>query len=239
MLAVDRVCVLAVDPAEPERMVVVEAQGVDDDVIGDRVPVDARLRAALCDGRPRLGPAPELFEPLGDGSGAATRIAGRAGTSGILYVACGDRARRFERNERALLRELATLFGAALEDVRLGAGLGAKMRACCDELARMAGDRALCATARRTGVRLGLDEAALIELEVAAHLFELQGPDAAARAVALMPGFEAVGLVLSLAGERPDGSGHPYGLEGDRIPVASRILGDAAMFTSAGSDGCQ
>jgi HD-GYP domain-containing protein (c-di-GMP phosphodiesterase class II) len=215
VLAVDRVCVLVVDPARHERMLVAVAEGMDERVIGDRI-----------------GSPDEL---LGAGSGAAMRIGGPDGVAGVLYVVKGDRARRFQRFDRRLLADMATLFAAALDDARMGAALGPKVRACLDELARLAeapesAALHVGATARRIGVRFGLDEAALVELELAARLSELRG---AHGALALTPGFEAVGLVLRLADERWDGGGGPYGLAARRIPLASRILAACRALADA------
>ena len=49
-------------------------------------------------------------------------------------------------------------------------------------------------------------------------------PEWGAQLVAAIPGLEAVALIVHLHHERPDGRGYPYGLTGNRIPLASRIL---------------
>jgi hypothetical protein len=225
--------VLAADRVRADAMVVVDAQGLDTDLTGSRVRIGGALLPALCEDRLRVAPSHELFEPLGAGSGASIRIAGADGAAGVLCVAAADPARRFERRDRELLAVIAQLLGAALEDVRMGAHLGEKVRACRHELSRLAdaprrgtaGPRLdLCTLSGRVGAALGLDRPGLMELELAARLAQLGCPAAAERSIDLMPGFEAAALVLRLAGERWDGCGRPYGLERERIPVASRVL---------------
>ena len=49
-------------------------------------------------------------------------------------------------------------------------------------------------------------------------------PEWGAQLVAAIPGLEAVALIVRLHHEQPDGRGYPYGLTGNRIPLASRIL---------------
>ncbi|MFL5909360.1 MAG: hypothetical protein ACJ768_02155 [Gaiellaceae bacterium] len=161
------------------------------------------------------------------GLGETIPIVGPAGPAGLLRVERAMRKPRFERRDRALLQEIARLFAAALEDVRLGPDLGRKISACSGELARLTAARGCGGLAELVGgigAAVGLEPAALVELELAAMLSELRGGATTQCEVALMPGFEAVGLILSLAEERRDGHGQPYGLPSDRIPVASRIL---------------
>ena len=95
---------------------------------------------------------------------------------------------------------------------------------------------------------LGAGEADLLELELAARLSEvgrirmprdvrlpaeadrqllrlepLWGADMVAR----IPGLEAVALIVRHSRERWDGRGHPDGLAGERIPLASRLIAAA------------
>ena len=231
------------DRARPDAMVVVDAQGLDGDLTGSRVRIGGALRSALCDDEPCLAPSHELFEPLGAGIGVSIRIAGADGAAGVLCVAGADPSRRFARRDLELLGEIAQLLAASLEDVRMGARLGGKIRACRDELSQLAdapgrgtvgGCLDLCTLAGRVGAALGLDRPGLIELELAGRLAQLGGRAAADGPLELMPGFEAAGLVLRLAAERWDGCGRPYGLERDRIPVASRILAACRAATLEG-----
>ena len=48
--------------------------------------------------------------------------------------------------------------------------------------------------------------------------------------VARVPGLEAVALIVLLHHERPDGQGYPYGLSGDQIPMASRIVSACGAY---------
>ncbi len=145
------------------------------------------------------------------------------GERGYLWVdtPLGDRQTR-------LLAELAELCGHALDDLRELAGGAGVDDAIGRALARVAGhdDPAAAARhaalARAVGARLGLDAAALIELDIAArvqHAVRI----APANAVGDQAGLEAVTVVLRFARERWDGGG-PHGLRGERIPLGSRIL---------------
>jgi putative nucleotidyltransferase with HDIG domain len=55
-------------------------------------------------------------------------------------------------------------------------------------------------------------------------------PEWGAEMVARIPGLEAVALIVRLHHERPDGEGYPYGLSGDQIPIASRIVSVCAAY---------
>ena len=103
--------------------------------------------------------------------------------------------------------------------------------------------------ARRVGMLLDLGPASLLELEFAARLHDvgkIQVPDAVlnkagpleahetdvirchaawgSETLARVPGLEAVATIVRFHHERWDGSGYPDGLEGARIPLASRII---------------
>jgi hypothetical protein len=51
--------------------------------------------------------------------------------------------------------------------------------------------------------------------------------------VARIPGLEAVALIVRHTWERWDGRGHPDGLAGERIPLASRLIAVADACRSA------
>ena len=55
-------------------------------------------------------------------------------------------------------------------------------------------------------------------------------PEWGAEMVARVPGLEAVALIVHLHHERPDGRGYPYGLRGDQIPMASRIVSACGAY---------
>jgi putative nucleotidyltransferase with HDIG domain len=113
----------------------------------------------------------------------------------------------------------------------------------------------VAATARDTAQNLGLDGADLVEIELAALMHDVGKlrlppsilqkpgrldpeelalmrlhPEWGAEMVARVPGLEAVALVVHLHHERPDGQGYPYGLSGDQIPMASRIVSACSAY---------
>jgi GAF domain-containing protein len=118
----------------------------------------------------------------------------------------------------------------------------------------------VAAVARRLGEDLGLGGADLIEIELGAQLHDigkLRVPFQilrktspltsaelellrlqqvwAAEMIARIPGLEAISLIVRHCHERWDGLGYPDGLEGERIPLASRIVALAEALCSATS----
>jgi hypothetical protein len=112
---------------------------------------------------------------------------------------------------------------------------------------------AVAEVARLLAGELGLGEVDLLELDLAARLSAVgririptdAAPRRAAEAdrellhlepiwsadmVARIPGLEAVALIVRHTHERWDGRGHPDGLEGERIPLASRLVAVADSF---------
>jgi HD-GYP domain-containing protein (c-di-GMP phosphodiesterase class II) len=115
--------------------------------------------------------------------------------------------------------------------------------------------------ARQVGERLGLDGVALVEVELAGRLSDvglIGVPDAvftwpvgldeperaalrrhpvwSAEIISHVPGLEVVATVARHHHERWDGSGYPDGLEGERIPLASRIVGACQAYAAMRSD---
>jgi HD-GYP domain-containing protein (c-di-GMP phosphodiesterase class II) len=99
------------------------------------------------------------------------------------------------------------------------------------------------------GRRLGMSALELVELDLAARLHDVgklrvpgeilrkpgrltdaewqlirQHPAWGAELVARIPGLEAVAALVRFHHERPDGSGYPHGLAGERIPLAARVV---------------
>ena len=113
----------------------------------------------------------------------------------------------------------------------------------------------VAATARAVAARLDLSAADLVEVELAALVHDVGKlrvpasvlhkpgrlnpqerrlmrlhPEWGAEMVARVPGLEAVALIVRLHHERPDGQGYPYGLRGDQIPMASRIVSACGAY---------
>jgi putative nucleotidyltransferase with HDIG domain len=183
---------------------------------------------------------------------------------GALCVGGSAERRELQQHECDLLEELAGLVGEVLgHHAQRQLALGdseAEIRALVKALAEADGDAyhhslEVAVTARQVAQRLGLNEADLVEVELAALMHDvgklrvpagvLRKPgrlDASERAlmrlhpewgaemVARVPGLEAVALVVHLHHERPDGQGYPYGLTTDQIPMASRIVSACAAY---------
>jgi len=113
----------------------------------------------------------------------------------------------------------------------------------------------VAATAREVAVRLDLGGADIVEVELAALVHDVGKlrlpatvlhkpgrldpqerqlirlhPEWGAEMVGRVPGLEAVALIVLLHHERPDGRGYPYGLSGDQIPMASRIVSACGAY---------
>jgi putative nucleotidyltransferase with HDIG domain len=141
-----------------------------------------------------------------------------------------------------------------------------EIRALVDALARADDDTVrhsleVAATARRVAERLELTRTDVIEVELAALLHDVGKlrlpseilrksgrlssherelvrlhPEWGSEMVARIPGLEAVALLVRLHHERPDGDGYPHALEGERIPVASRIVSVCDAYDAMTSD---
>ena len=137
---------------------------------------------------------------------------------------------------------------------------GPEIRALVEALAEADGDSyrhslEVAATARDVAVRLGLSGAELVEVELSALVHDVGKlrvpasvlhkpgrldpqerqlmrlhPEWGAEMVARVPGLEAVALIVLLHHEQPDGRGYPYGLSGDQIPIASRIVSACGAY---------
>ena len=183
---------------------------------------------------------------------------------GELCVGGPAEHRELQQRDRDLLDELAGLVGEVLghhaqRQLTLGDS-EAEIRAMVMALAEADGDTyrhslEVAATARQVAQRLGLSEAELVEIELAALVHDVGKlrvpasvlrkpgpltpeecavmrlhPEWGAEMVASVPGLEAVALIVHLHHERPDGLGYPYGLTTDQIPLASRIVAACAAY---------
>lgn len=267
--------VLLVLGRDADSFVPVAVHGADEELVGERIAAALEPFAELRDSRRALlAPAwryPALTAIVPDARLAAIApVLVNGAVGGFLVAGSSDGGTVLGRTEIRVLTELGDLAAGAIGDAvmheQLDATIGGGAAALCAALERhlaVPGEaRAdVIPLALEVGRRLGLDAAALIELELAAHLYEagrlvsvppraprgLDGPlrlDAHARAAATLlaevPGLQAVAIVVDHVGARWDGCGEQDALAGDRIPLASRILAACAAFerTAAfGDDG--
>ena len=210
-------CLFLRDPASPGSLVPVASHGLDEGVLGRRIEAGAgdwRLELAAADGAP-IDTAAGVAVPV---------VRASIGDCGYLWAAAGPAGRLGKRQVR-LLAELSELCARALDDIERPAGLdeaiGRALALVTERDDPVAVGRH-AALARAVGERLGMDAAALIELDMAARV-QHAVPVAADTAVRALPGFESVRIVLRFGRERWDGGG-PHGLRGARIPLASRVI---------------
>jgi HD-GYP domain-containing protein (c-di-GMP phosphodiesterase class II) len=258
--------VLVRDRVDPATVVVAALYGADPDSVGERYSVTrGATGATLRSGEPTVIANYRRFvgriphpEACSISAVAAAPMYVRGRFSGALSVATRDPERHFEDHDLRMLDSLAQLAALALEQHdRRGelAGtaapqadsLSSALAAWDDDTAAHCAD--VLELARRTGRRLGLGPADLIELELAAMLHDvgkmrvprevLRKPDPltedelevvrrhpvwGAEMLAAVPGLAAVAAVVRFHHERCDGEGYPDGLPGERIPLLSRIV---------------
>ncbi len=244
VLGYESAWILVSPPGTSGPLAAVAGAGTDPDLIGRRMPmsagasdfgsvesatvhVGAEERGTLCLGGPDRGRRFERRERelLDEVAGLVGEMLGHhAGHQ----LSLGDS----EPEIRALVRALAEADGAtyrhALE---------------------------VAATARDVAVRLNLGGADLVEVELAALVHDVGKlrmpapvlhkpgrldpeeralmrlhPEWGAEMVARVPGLEAVAQIVHLHHERPDGQGYPFGLSGDQIPMASRIVSACGAY---------
>jgi GAF domain-containing protein len=272
----DQVCVFGRDPrTRDDALVLVQGAGVNPDLIGRRLSAEwDPLLAALACGRP-LAVRGELW-PAWEGDAESADAAHGAAIApvwfggrirGALTVTHHHEGPALDVRALSLLGELAELAGRVLEHTegrQLSMadpqpeidGLLATLARAAPEA--MSLETEVAAIARRLADDLGLGEADLIEIELAARLRNvgrLRAPSRVLRGagpvtgaerellrlqprwgagmVARIPGLEAIALIVRLVHERWDGSGYPEGLAGERIPLASRIVALAAACAAA------
>jgi HD-GYP domain-containing protein (c-di-GMP phosphodiesterase class II) len=189
---------------------------------------------------------------------------------GALTVGATDPERRYGERELRILEVLADVCVIALENATMRRQLERTVRAGVAALA-LAVDRRdsytahhaeqVVSLARTVGRRLGLDTAALVELDYAARLHDVGKigvPDSILQKPGLLdaeewllmrehpvwghdmlvriPGLESVAKVVRHEHERWDGDGYPDGLRGDEIPLASRIIFACDAYHAMTSD---
>jgi HD-GYP domain-containing protein (c-di-GMP phosphodiesterase class II) len=195
---------------------------------------------------------------------AAAPVALSGAVRGALAVWAPEHECSFGLPELELLGELAELIGRSLE--RRGGDAEEEMRALSESLAAIDDPTAchvadVAGLARELGEMLGLSPLELFELELGAHFHDvgkvrvppwiLQKPERlsteewdlmrrhcqwGAEMLAEIPGLEAVSVVVRCHHERWGGRGYPAGLEGERIPLAARIVSVCDAFSAMTSE---
>jgi HD domain len=280
IFAADEVCVFGQDrQGSGETLVLLQGAGVDPELVGRRLTIEwDPIVAALACGRP-IGIPGELWpawqgglergEPVRSAAIAPVWFDGRMqGALGVIHRGVGE-----GRGVGALgpLGELAELVARVLSHTErrqlsladpqpeIDALLATAARSESGADGRAA---EVAATARWLADDLGLCGPDVIELELAARLYDvgrLRTPSRVlggraeltaserellrlqplwgAEMVARIPGLEAIALIVRHCHERWDGRGYPDGLAGERIPLASRIVALAGAVASRAAIG--
>jgi HD-GYP domain-containing protein (c-di-GMP phosphodiesterase class II)/DNA-binding CsgD family transcriptional regulator len=234
--------VLVGGDTSPGTMTAAAAHGADADLVGRRLAVDSCLAEGMLSSRATAA-APIHFagRPAGLLSVSTSKPGEPFGERELALLAefaelCGLALGQQDR--RAALAATAEVQVRALETA-----LGI-----CDGYTAEH-SRAVVRLAVRVGQRLGMNSLELIELDLAARLHDigkvrvpgeiLRKPGAldpderrvielhptwGAELAGRIPGLQAVAAIIGFHHERADGSGYPYGLAGDRIPLASSIV---------------
>ena len=188
----------------------------------------------------------------------------------LVVVAGGRRTRRFARQELGVLCAVADVAGAALGHAEHRDHTKETVRARVESLSAALDLRdevtgrhvhEVVVLALEVGERLGLEPAAMVELEFAARLHDVgkiavpdpilrkpgplagrewetmrRHPEWGSGMLAKIPGLEAVAIVVRYHHERYDGRGYPDGLPGDCIPLASRIVAVCDAYNAIVAD---
>jgi HD-GYP domain-containing protein (c-di-GMP phosphodiesterase class II)/DNA-binding CsgD family transcriptional regulator len=234
--------ILAGGDGPPGTMTVAAAQGADVHLIGRRLAVDSCLADGMLSSRSTAA-APIHFagRPAGLLSVSTSKPGESFGDRELALLAefaelCGLALGQHDR--RAALAAMAEVQVRALET-----SLGI-----CDGYTAEH-SRAVVRLAVRVGQRLGMNALELIELDLAARLHDIGKirvpgeilrkpgtldsderqlielhPTWGAELASRIPGLQAVAAIIGFHHERADGGGYPYGLSGDRIPLASSIV---------------
>jgi HD-GYP domain-containing protein (c-di-GMP phosphodiesterase class II) len=233
-------CLLAPDPAEPRRLLVVAVHGMAPDALGTSPPeeslpvgpraqltADGEWHGLLALGAPEHGPDPDPELVYETAKLAATVL---------------DRRDEVQADPGRQVDALAATLQSADQYTE----------GHCRRVAALACD---------VGRELRLDSTDLLEVELAAGLHDVgklrvpteildkPGPlDDDERAVVRLhpgwgadmvgriPGLEAVALLIRLHHERIDGDGYPHGLTHERIPVASRVVAVCDAYSAIVDD---
>jgi HD domain len=289
LLAVEQAAIFVRDDGDPRVVVPVAGCGIDEEILASRLAVDEGAvglvmrtgrtmwlgpgQAQREPGLPTTSPRTGAWAPI-RGGGPAPDVGGSTAgrvVRGAFLAAPRDPERRIDAQGLELLSRLADLAAAALEDAPMRSRIEPAMQGGVTALEAAlqladpfaaAHSAQVAALSRMVAEQMGLDAAALLEVELAGRLFDVGRvagggrfapgaagpgerspngrPQLGAQVVARVPGLEVVAIIVRHHGERFDGRGRPDGLAGERIPLASRIVAacDAyAVLTSEGPGG--
>jgi diguanylate cyclase len=233
-------CIFVRDHVDPTKSLIAAACGRNEESVGKRVDASAERSGGLRT------------------PGAAVELCWDGDVQGALAVSSETHTREFLETDWEVLRTLGAAAAAAVSHAHERRNLHPDVRR---EIVGLAGSleerdgytaqhsREVVSTACTIGHAIGLDSAALAELEVAALLHDLgkiwvpdsilnkpgrlssdehavmaQHPAWGADALTSVPGLEVVATIVRYHHERWDGAGYPDRLAGGRIPIASRII---------------
>jgi HD-GYP domain-containing protein (c-di-GMP phosphodiesterase class II) len=250
ILDVEESCIFARDQADPNMAIVAAAHGADEAIVGKRVPVGLEHSRA--------------------GHGALTELCWAGDVQGALSVGSARSRARLSSTDASLLESFAPTVAAAISHAYSRLDTHPNMRGHIAGLVAALDERdgytarhseEVVSTSRTLGLALGLDRAALAELEVASLLHDIgkilvpdsilkkRGeltadefammavhPARGAEILARVPGLEVVATIVRYHHERWDGMGYPDGLSGVRIPLASRIIAVCDSYNAMTSD---
>jgi HD-GYP domain-containing protein (c-di-GMP phosphodiesterase class II) len=270
ILAADQSLILLRDRSDPDFGFAVAGEGVERQLIGERMRLsDLDIGSVVSSGEPILLEEKRAAAHNGVTGGAAP-ITWEGHVRGAVAAKLGDGERHFGERELEILCQLAELAAAALQHSEQHERLEPIVEAGVEALAAAIDMRdgytsehsaEVVELAGRVGRRLGLEPAALVELECAARLHDVgkigvpdeilrkpgpleesewrtikRHPERGAEVLSRIPGLEAVATIVRFHHERWDGSGYPDGLAGDAIPLASRVISACDAFRAMTSD---
>jgi HD-GYP domain-containing protein (c-di-GMP phosphodiesterase class II) len=274
----DQSSIVVRDRFRPPTAIVVAAHGAEEDMVGSRVGRGEGIAGRVLElGRPiAVNPKGATSTPTRRreaaraGARAAAPIAWSGRVWGALAAATTESRRRFARREVRTLCELADAAAGALAQAESHEDSLMSVRELLDAGAAGLDSRdgytarhseEVLALARVVGEHLGLERAALIELELSALLHDLgklgvpeailrkpgplrgeqrevinRHPAQGAELLKAIPGLEAVATIVRFHHERWDGGGYPDGLRAHRIPLTSRIIAACDAYHAMTSD---
>src|SRR4051794_5332211 len=250
VVGAEQSCIMVLDPTQPRLAIAAAGHGIEADLLGSRVRPGERSVAK--------------------GVTAWAAISERRRLRGALVAGSTEPGRCFDADELGLLDGLAKAAGQALADTTEHRLRTAELLRCLDEIVgslRVHDDltglhsAAVVGIALSVGERLGLNGAALVELELAALLHDVgkvgvpgevlskpgaldeqerelveRHPALGAEILRRVQGLQPVATIVHYHHERWDGGGYPEGLVGERIPLASRIVCVCDAFHAMTSD---